>query len=161
MEPLSLIAISAAVGGATGKFVEKAWDSGEKWISTFYKDHQELAQNKATENTKDFLQELAQRIKFLEESMQVSKENIDLALANDETKNQAKAHAYKARIMYGIYQYNLKQEIKKLEVPAQVSRTTVLGVRFAIFANNSVICFGVKTIPKPFLSPPVYLKNSP
>lgn len=79
MEPLSLIAISAAVGGATGKFVEKAWDSGEKWISTFYKDHQELAQNKATENTKDFLQELAQRIKFLEESMQVSKENIDLA----------------------------------------------------------------------------------
>ena len=79
MEPLSLIAISAAVGGATGKFVEKAWDSGEKWISTFYKDHQELAQNKATENTKDFLQELAQRIKFLEESMQVSKENINLA----------------------------------------------------------------------------------
>ena len=44
-----------------------------------------------------------------------AKENIDLALANDETKNQAKAHAYKTRIMYGIYQYNLKQEIKKLE----------------------------------------------
>ena len=31
-------------------------------------------------------------------------------------------------------------------MPAQVSRTTVLAVRFAIFANNSVMCFGVKTI---------------
>ncbi len=30
MEPLSIIAIGAAVGGAAGKFVEKAWDSGEK-----------------------------------------------------------------------------------------------------------------------------------
>ncbi len=44
-----------------------------------------------------------------------AKENIDLALANDETKNTAKANAYKARIMYDLYQYNLKQEQKKLE----------------------------------------------
>lgn len=42
-------------------------------------------------------------------------ENIDLALANDETKNTAKANAFKARIMYDLYQYNLKQEQKKLE----------------------------------------------
>lgn len=79
MEPLTFIAIAAAVTGAAGKFVEKAWDSGEKWITTFYKDHQELAQSQATENTLDFLQELAQKVKFLEESMQVSQENINLA----------------------------------------------------------------------------------
>ena len=42
-------------------------------------------------------------------------DNIDLALANEETKNTAKAHAFKARIMYDLYQYNLKQEQKKLE----------------------------------------------
>ena len=60
-----------------------------------------------------------------------AKENIDLALANDETKNQAKAHAYKTRIMYGIYQYNLKQEIKKLE--ATVTDKNVLREKsFAI-----------------------------
>ncbi len=44
-----------------------------------------------------------------------AKENIDLALSNDETKNTAKANAYKCRIMYYLYQYNLKQESKKLE----------------------------------------------
>lgn len=44
-----------------------------------------------------------------------AKDNIDLALANDETKNSAKANAYKVRIMYDLYQYNLKQEQKKLE----------------------------------------------
>ncbi|MBL7921900.1 MAG: hypothetical protein JNJ40_16415 [Bacteroidia bacterium] len=44
-----------------------------------------------------------------------AKEAIDLALANEETKNQAKTHAYKARISYAQYQYNLAQELKKLE----------------------------------------------
>lgn len=44
-----------------------------------------------------------------------AKEAIDLALANEETKNQAKTHAYKARISYAYYQYNLSQELKKLE----------------------------------------------
>ena len=44
-----------------------------------------------------------------------AKENIDLATANEETKNQAKTYAYKCRIMYNIYQYNLRAEQKKLE----------------------------------------------
>lgn len=41
--------------------------------------------------------------------------SIDLALNDESTKNQAKTHAYKARIMYYVYQYNLKEENKKLE----------------------------------------------
>lgn len=76
MEPLSIIAISAAVGGAAGKFVDKAWESGEKWIQTFFKDHKEVAQQKATENTMEFLNELAQKVKQLEESKQIPKESI-------------------------------------------------------------------------------------
>jgi hypothetical protein len=79
MEPLTIIAIGAAVGGAAGKFVEKAWDSGEKWIQTFFKDHKEVAQQKATENTMDFLNELAKKVKQLEDSKQIPKENIDSA----------------------------------------------------------------------------------
>lgn len=79
MEPLSIIAIGAAVSGAAGKFVEKAWDSGEKWIQTFFKDHKEVAQQKATENTMDFLNELAQKVKQLEESKQISQEKINSA----------------------------------------------------------------------------------
>lgn len=79
MEPLSIIAIGAAVGGAAGKFVEKAWDSGEKWIQTFFKDHREIAQQQATNNTMDFLNELAQKVKQLEETKQISQERINSA----------------------------------------------------------------------------------
>ena len=79
MEPFSLIALGAAVGGGAGKFVEKAWDSGEKWIQSYFKDHKENAQKQATENSLDFLTELAHRIKQLEDEKKVSKENIDKA----------------------------------------------------------------------------------
>jgi hypothetical protein len=33
-DPVSMIALGAAIGGAAGKFVEKAWDSGEKWAAS-------------------------------------------------------------------------------------------------------------------------------
>ena len=79
MEPISVIALSAAVGGAAGKFVEKAWDSGEKWIRTNNKEHKEVAQQKAKENAMEFLNELAQRVKRLEESNQIAKEKIESA----------------------------------------------------------------------------------
>lgn len=79
MEPLSIIAIGAAVGGAAGKFVEKAWDSGEKWIQSYFKDHKEVAQQKATDNTMDFLNELAQKVKRLEDSKQIPKGKIESA----------------------------------------------------------------------------------
>lgn len=79
MEPLLLIAIGAAVGGAAGKFVEKAWDSGEKWIQTYFKDHSEIAQKEATENTLDFLNVLAQKVKQLEDSKQIPQDKIDSA----------------------------------------------------------------------------------
>ena len=42
-DPLSLVALGAAVGGAAGKFVEKAWDSGEKWITSYFADHRPKA----------------------------------------------------------------------------------------------------------------------
>jgi hypothetical protein len=79
MEPISLLALGAAIGGASGKFVEKAWDSGEKWIQSYFKDHKENAQKLATENSKDFLNELALRVKQLEDQKTVSKEKIDQA----------------------------------------------------------------------------------
>lgn len=44
-----------------------------------------------------------------------AKEAIDLALAHNDTKNQAKTHAYKMRISYALFQYTLDEEKKKLE----------------------------------------------
>ena len=46
MEPLSIVAISAAVGGAAGKLVEKAWNSGERWLASYFKDHHPEAQER-------------------------------------------------------------------------------------------------------------------
>jgi hypothetical protein len=42
-------------------------------------------------------------------------EAIDQALLHEDTKNQTKAHAYKMRITYAIFQYNLSAQSKKLE----------------------------------------------
>ena len=58
-DPLSLIALSAAVGRAAGKFVEKAWDSGEKWIASYFANHHGKSQEKAKENSLSFLTDLA------------------------------------------------------------------------------------------------------
>lgn len=43
-----------------------------------------------------------------------AKENIDLAAANEETKNQVKTHSYKLRIYTSLFSENLKAEEKKL-----------------------------------------------
>jgi len=67
MEPLSIVAISAAVGGVAGKFVDKAWGLGEKWLSDYLRGHLPKAQEKAQQNALDFLSELAQRVKKLEQ----------------------------------------------------------------------------------------------
>jgi hypothetical protein len=76
MDPLSLVALSAALGGGAGKFVEKAWDSGDRWIQSFYKDHSPKAIAQATRNSLDFLTELADRVKLLEEEQILTKEQI-------------------------------------------------------------------------------------
>ena len=80
MEPLSIIAISGAVGGIAGKFAEKAWDAGQKWVSSYFKDHAPKAIEKANENSLDFLAQLAQRIKTLEEQGEKNKRLIEDSL---------------------------------------------------------------------------------
>src|SRR5438094_9070456 len=61
-DPLSLIALGAAVGGAAGKFVEKAWDSGEKWLGTYFANHRQKAQETARANAAGFLNNVAHEI---------------------------------------------------------------------------------------------------
>lgn len=75
-DPLSLIALGAAVGGGAGKFVEKAWDSGEKWITSYFANHQAKAREKAEENSADFLRSLGQRVSQLEQSKAMSEEEL-------------------------------------------------------------------------------------
>jgi len=78
-DPISYIAIGAAIGGAAGKFVEKSWDTGEKWLSSFFKNHQQKAKDKAYENSKSFLNELAKRVEELEKKEVVDSKQIEEA----------------------------------------------------------------------------------
>ncbi len=48
-----------------------------------------------------------------------AKEAIDLALANEDTKNQSKTHAYKLRVSYAQFQNTVDEERKKLETTIQ------------------------------------------
>ncbi len=56
-----------------------------------------------------------------------AKDAIEAALTHDDTKNQGKTYAYKARIMYNYYMYNLYNEMKKLEatVPDKNERASL------------------------------------
>jgi len=78
-DPVSLIALGAAVGGAAGKFTERAWDAGSKWLASYYANHKEKALEKAQQNSSGFLIALANKVRVLEEQQEVSKEAIESA----------------------------------------------------------------------------------
>jgi hypothetical protein len=80
VEPISTVIISAAAGGAAGKLSEKAWHAGEKWLNTYFKDHQPKAIEKAKDNSKDFLSRLAAKVARLEEQQQFDRSMIDRAM---------------------------------------------------------------------------------
>jgi len=75
-DPLSIIAIAAAVGGTAGKFTEKAWDCGERWLSERFGSHAAKAQENARNNAASFIEELAKKIKVLEDKSQINPEVI-------------------------------------------------------------------------------------
>jgi hypothetical protein len=82
VDPLSLVALGAAVGGAAGKFTEKAWDLTEKWLKGYFRDHAPAAEEAALLNSARFILELAERIKALEDSKQASRTTIEEAQDN-------------------------------------------------------------------------------
>ena len=87
-EPLSVILLTAAVGGAVGggagKFVEKSCDAGGRWLEAFWKDHQEKARLKAAENASNLLRSVATEIGFLEAAGTVTAEQLEEALEHPE-----------------------------------------------------------------------------
>ena len=82
VDPFSLVAAAAAVGGATSKFVEKAWDAGENWISSYFANHGAKAKEKAKKNSLEFLSELAKKVGDLEKKDEKNKKLIEEALSN-------------------------------------------------------------------------------
>lgn len=85
MDPFIGSAIAGAVGGAAGKLIEKTWNSGQRWLATYFRDHQPKAQEAAEKNALDFLSELANRVHAIEETIKNvpdAKKQIEDALAD-------------------------------------------------------------------------------
>ncbi|MHA1702551.1 MAG: LPO_1073/Vpar_1526 family protein [Promethearchaeota archaeon] len=80
MEPISTIIISATVGAASSKFIDKAWDSGEKWIKAYLKNHRPKSIEKGYNNAKSFLNILAQKIDQIYKNELITEEELNNAL---------------------------------------------------------------------------------
>ena len=70
-DPLSLIALGAAIGGVAGKLAEKAWDGATGWLADRFAHHTEKARTAARNNTVQFIIELANRVQTLERKQQI------------------------------------------------------------------------------------------
>lgn len=68
MDPISIVISSAAVGAVAGKFIEKAWNLGEKWINEYFQNHGKEAQQKARENAFSFLTKVAESVKIIQDN---------------------------------------------------------------------------------------------
>lgn len=76
-DPVSLIALGAAVGGSAGKVTERAWDSAETWLRERFGSHSVSAQQRARLNAADFVKRLADSLALLEHSHEVDRERIE------------------------------------------------------------------------------------
>jgi len=77
-DPLSLIALGAAVGGVAGKLSERAMDGAAGWLRDRFAHHKESAIKAARENTENFVIELANRVQALEAEKQVNAEEAEI-----------------------------------------------------------------------------------
>lgn len=68
-----------------------------------------------------------------------AKDAIDMALQNEDTKNKGKTHAYKCRISYARFQYDLAQELKNLETSISDKNERVL----VAYGNTTLTDFEV------------------
>lgn len=78
-DPISTVLLAAGVGGLGGKVVEKAWESGERWLLERFGSHSETVQASARQNAAAFVSELASRVEVLEKNNRVSAETVSVA----------------------------------------------------------------------------------
>jgi DNA primase len=76
-DPVSLIALGAAVGGATGKLAERTWDSAERWLRERFGSHDKKVRERARKNAADFVESLAMRVELLEREHKIDSKQID------------------------------------------------------------------------------------
>jgi predicted nucleic acid-binding protein len=73
MDPILEVVLS----GAAGKVIETAWDTGKQWLANYFSQKYPAAEEKANENMTNYLNELSQRIKELEEKQLAPPQQIE------------------------------------------------------------------------------------
>jgi hypothetical protein len=84
VDPITALVVAGAVGGASGKLAEKAWDRTELWVGDLYHNHLPKALQKGRANAASFLLKFAVQAKLIEDSGQVPEEKIESALEGPE-----------------------------------------------------------------------------
>jgi hypothetical protein len=87
-DPLSIVIFAAtaggAAGGAAGKMLEKAWESSERWIATFFANHRKKALEAGRENAAAFLGKVGEKIADAEATGKLKQETIESAMDHPE-----------------------------------------------------------------------------
>ena len=87
MDPITITTILAGLAGAAStKVIDEVWVQGKKWISDYFKDHNEKeSRENAEKNALVFLGDLAQRVQTIEENIKDSekaKQELETRLNN-------------------------------------------------------------------------------
>lgn len=81
-DPMNLneIIIAGAAGGAAKEIAQNAWQCGQKWIASYFRDHKPEAIAKANANAESCINLIAQKVNQLEEDAQLNRALFEKAL---------------------------------------------------------------------------------
>lgn len=79
-DPLTLVVLGGAAGGAASELVKKGVECGQLWLREYFASHQAKVTERAAANTSDFLNRLAEKVCKLEEEKSIDRAVVDSVL---------------------------------------------------------------------------------
>jgi hypothetical protein len=130
-DPISLIALAAAVGGVAGKFAEKTWESSERWLSERFGSHAAAAREQARENAADFVRQLARHIKALEDGHSVDQHQINASATHPQFSSLLQRSVLNAAETDESEKHNLLAQLIAIRLRSSAETTLALASQLA------------------------------
>ncbi len=130
-DPLSMIAIGAAVGGTAGKLAEKAWDSGERWLRERFGSHGAEAQEHARVNAAQFVEHLAKRVKALEDLREVNAARVAEAERHPQFSSLLQQSLLNAAQTDDVAKHNMLARLVATRLASEAETTLALASQLA------------------------------
>ena len=133
-DPVSLVALGAAIGGAAGKLTECAWDQGARWVRRLFVDHSDSVRERAEENTAKFLYELALRVSALEHANHTTPSDVDEALSHPRFSSLLKQTVLAAAQTDDATKHRLLADLVAQRLTVEAESTVALASELAVSA---------------------------